>query len=65
MPRVSQPGAAPFTRATFVIEDGVPGLQEAGVKVPAARRVERAPGKDRIVRDTIREETGGGKGYRS
>jgi len=65
VPRVSQPGAAPFTRATFVIEDGVPGLQEAGVKVPAARRVERAPGKDRIVRDTIREETGGGKGYRS
>ncbi|WP_322457776.1 alkaline phosphatase D family protein [Nocardioides bizhenqiangii] len=56
VPKVTEPGAAAFTRATFVIEDGVRGLQEEGASL-RPRRTNDAPGRDRIIRDTIREET--------
>lgn len=58
VPKVSEPGAAAFTRATFVIEDGVPGLQADGTSL-RPRRTNDAPSRDRIVRDTVREETKG------
>ncbi|RHW28019.1 alkaline phosphatase [Nocardioides immobilis] len=56
VPKVTEPGAAAFTRATFVLEDGVRGLQEEGTSL-RPRRTNAAPGRDAIVRDTIREET--------
>ncbi|KAA1425661.1 alkaline phosphatase D family protein [Nocardioides antri] len=58
VPKVSEPGAAAFTRATFVIEDGVRGLQAEGTSL-RSRRTNDAPDRERIVRDTIREETKG------
>ncbi|HSE71162.1 MAG TPA: alkaline phosphatase D family protein [Nocardioidaceae bacterium] len=36
--RVSQPGAEVFTRASFAIEDGVPGLQKTGDTPPTATK---------------------------
>ncbi len=55
VPKVSEPGAAAFTRATFVIEDGAPGLRAEGTML-RPRRTNDAPGRDRIIRDTIRQE---------
>ncbi|PRY53999.1 alkaline phosphatase D [Knoellia remsis] len=57
VPFVTTPGAEAFTRATFVIEDGVPGLQE----VQAAPRPERMSSRTdaQKIADTIRAETHG------
>jgi alkaline phosphatase D len=54
VPKVSTQGAEAFTRATYVVEDGVRGMQQ----VSEARRSLRAPevAKERIVRDTLRAE---------
>jgi len=54
VPRVSTEGAEAFTRASFVIEDRVRGMNQ----VSAARRSLRAPKrtKEKIVRDTLRAE---------
>ena len=57
--RVSTPNAKVFTRATYVIEDGVRGLHEVGDQTLRDRGLAlRTPSKDRIERDTVREETG-------
>ncbi len=63
VPRVSVEGEKAFTRATFVVEDRVRGLQEASSRaVPSevAARVAPAPAPRRIVADTIEQETGDG-----
>ena len=61
VPRVTVPGADVFTRRSYVIEDGVRGLQLAGDNpMPPGSRARRAlPGPQQIIEDTIREETGG------
>ncbi len=63
VPRVSAEGDKAFTRATFVVEDGVPGLQQASSReVPSevAARVAPAPAPRTVVADTIEQETGEG-----
>lgn len=60
LPYVYDRGAEAFTRATFAIEDGVPGLHE--VSVPPARRALRSAvprGDDELIRQTIERETAG------
>ena len=60
VPQVTQPGAEAFTRATFTIEDGVPGLQRtADNPLAAARSARRSD--EQVIADTIREETHGGE----
>ncbi len=55
VPRVSEPGASAFTRASFVVEDGVPGMHRVG-RVP--RRAQRAPSRspEQIIQDTLEQE---------
>jgi alkaline phosphatase D len=54
---VLTPGYPVFTRATFVVEDGVRGMtQTADNPLPAFRRP--APSDEQIIEDTLREETG-------
>ena len=57
---VSTPDSEVFTRATFVVEDGVRGLQQvADSPLPARSAARRAlPDAAQIIADTIREETG-------
>ena len=61
VPAVTTPDAAVFTRRSYVIEDGVRGLQQtADYPLPpssAARR--RLPGAEEIIADTLREEGAG------
>ena len=60
VPVVSTPGAEAFTRAEFVIEDGVRGLrQTADNPLPSLAARRAAPSDDQIIADTIREETHG------
>jgi len=61
VPRVTVPDADVFTRRSYVIEDGVRGLQLASDNpMPPGSRARRAlPGPEQIIEDTIREETGG------
>jgi alkaline phosphatase D len=55
VPYVTRPDAPAHTRATFVIEDRVPGLhQTADHPTPAAPSVRRAPA---AAPDTVRQET--------
>lgn len=57
--RVSTPGGEVFNRATFVIEDQVRGLEQVSRETLKDRgKPLRTPSKDRIERDTVREETG-------
>lgn len=62
LPRVSVPGDQAFTRASFVVDDGVRGMRQvADNPLPTARadRSLRAPRSDAaIIADTIEAETG-------
>ena len=59
--RVSEPEAPVFTRARFVVEDGVRGMrQTADDPLLSARRM--APSDRQIIEDTLREETGASSG---
>ena len=62
VPQVTVPGAEAFTRASFVVEDRVPGLhQTADHPLPAADAARTARRTDaQVVADTIREETHAG-----
>ncbi|WP_083707087.1 alkaline phosphatase D family protein [Intrasporangium flavum] len=61
VPVVTTPGAEAFTRAEFVIDDGVRGLrQTADNPLPASASLRRStPTDEQVVADTIREETHG------
>jgi alkaline phosphatase D len=61
VPRVTTPDSGVFTRRSYVLEDRVRGLQlvEDTPMPPGSRARKRLPGKERIIEDTIREETGG------
>jgi alkaline phosphatase D len=60
VPVVSSPGAEAFTRAEFVIDDGVRGLrQTADNPLPSLAARRAAPSDEQIIADTIREETHG------
>lgn len=61
VPAVTTAGAEAFTRAEFVIEDGVRGLQQTADNPlgSVARSRVAAPSDEQIVADTIREETHG------
>jgi alkaline phosphatase D len=61
VPAVTTQNAEVFTRATFVVEDGVRGLQQtADNPLPARSDARQAlPSDAQIIEDTIREETGG------
>ena len=61
VPAVTTAGAEAFTRAEFVIEDGVRGLQQTADSPLGsfARSRVAAPSDEQIVADTIREETHG------
>jgi alkaline phosphatase D len=55
VPVVTTPDAEAFTRASFVIEDGVRGLnQTADSPIQSVRR--SAPSDDQIIEDTLRNE---------
>ena len=57
---VTTPGAEAFTRAEFVIDDGVRGLrQTADHPLPTTTLRRSTPSDEQIVADTIREETHG------
>jgi alkaline phosphatase D len=62
LPRVSVPGDQAFTRATFVVDDGVRGMRQVAdnpLPVARANRSLRAPHSDAaIIADTIEAETG-------
>lgn len=63
VPAVTAPDAPVFTRRSYVIEDGVRGLQQVAdtplaSAVPGAAARRASPGDAQIVEDTIREETG-------
>jgi alkaline phosphatase D len=62
LPRVSVPGEQAFTRASFVVDDGVRGMRQvADNPLPTARadRSLRAPRSDAaIIADTLEAETG-------
>ncbi len=63
VPFVTAPGAEAFTRATFVLEDQVRGLQQVQDNpLPADVTARMAPRTDeQKIADTIREETHGGE----
>ena len=57
VPQVSQKGAAAFTRATFVVDDGVRGMRQT-FDNPLPTRSSRAPVSDaQKIRDTIESES--------
>ena len=58
VPQVSQPGASVFTRAQFVVEDGVRGMHQT-VEAPRTAARFAPPSDEQIIEDTLREETGG------
>jgi alkaline phosphatase D len=59
VPVVSTPDAEAFTRATFVVEDGVRRMVQT-VDAPSVSALRRTPRTDaEIIEDTIRTETGG------
>ena len=54
VPVVTTPDAAAFTRATYVVEDGVPGLQEVAANPRRTRNA--VPSDEQIIADTIEAE---------
>ena len=54
--RVSEPGAPAFTRASFTIEDGRPGLNQTADNAPTTLRGVR-PDPDAVGDATVRRET--------
>jgi alkaline phosphatase D len=58
---VTSPGAPVFTRAQYVLEDGVRGMQQTATDpLLAVRR--QAPSDEQVIADTLREETGDEQG---
>jgi alkaline phosphatase D len=55
VPVVTTPDAAAFTRATYVVEDGAPGLQEVAASPRRTRNA--APSDEQIIADTIEAES--------
>ena len=55
VPVVTTPDAAAFTRATYVVEDGVPGLQEVAARPRRTRNA--VPSDEQIIADTIEAES--------
>ncbi|MFC6575205.1 alkaline phosphatase D family protein [Planomonospora parontospora] len=55
VPRVTRAGAAAYTRATFVIEDGIPGLRRTYLRPPDPSAA-RTPETD-LIRETVDRET--------
>ncbi|HET8959402.1 alkaline phosphatase D family protein [Nocardioides sp.] len=67
VPYVTQPGAPVFTRAQFVVEDGVRGMNQTQDNPSASvRRIgpsaQTAPDPAQMVRNTLRDETGNSTG---
>jgi len=60
VPRVTTPDAGVVTRRSYVLEDRVRGLQlvEDNPMPAGSRARRRLPGKERIIEDTIKAETG-------
>ena len=56
LPYVSQPGAPAYTRASFVTEAGVPGLQPAGTSPVRGVRVSEAAIESEVERVEAQEE---------
>ena len=57
VPYVTRPGAEPFTRASFVTEDGVPGMHQVADN-PTLTAASKAPATARAwIEYTVREET--------
>ncbi len=56
LPYVSQPGAPAYTRASFVTEAGVPGLQPAGTNPVRGVRVSEAAIESEVERVEAQEE---------
>ncbi|MFI7050780.1 alkaline phosphatase D family protein [Streptosporangium canum] len=58
LPQVTQAGAAAHTKATFVIEDGVPGVQQTYLRPldPSVSRMPELPAAERI-QETVDWET--------
>jgi alkaline phosphatase D len=54
---VTVPDAPVYTRASFTIEDRVPGLQQTADNPPPATFRRSAPSDEQIIEDTIREES--------
>jgi len=54
---VTQPGAEVFTRAQYVVEDGVRGMQQTQDNALVSARF-APPSDQQIIEDTLREETG-------
>ena len=54
---VTQPGSPVFTRAQYVVEDGVRGMQQTATD-PLLSTRRAAPSDEQIVRDTLQQETG-------
>ncbi|MFC4783656.1 alkaline phosphatase D family protein [Nocardioides sp. MAHUQ-72] len=61
VPAVTTPDAPVFTRASFVVEDRVRGLQQTADNPMPLRSsaVRGLPSDQQVIADTIREETGG------
>jgi alkaline phosphatase D len=58
LPEVGRPGAEAGTKATFVIEDRVPGLRQTYLR-PCQSAARMASGSDaETMRETVRQETG-------
>ena len=55
LPRVSVSGESAFTRASFAIVDGEPGLHQTADKPPATVRKQQSP--ESIGRETVERET--------
>ncbi|GGQ38974.1 alkaline phosphatase D [Actinomadura coerulea] len=56
LPTVRTPGAGISTKATFVIEDRVPGVNQAYLRPYASAKAAAQPDQD-VIRQTVRNET--------
>lgn len=57
--KVSTPGAEAYTRQTFVIEDGTPGLQEVESRSRSRRSTQPSPvSREQMIKDTLKQEVG-------
>jgi alkaline phosphatase D len=57
VPLVTTPGAEVFTRRSYVIEDGVRGLQQTADAPAPVALAARPPSAEQIIADTIAQET--------
>ncbi|HEY8480763.1 MAG TPA: hypothetical protein VIL71_13135 [Spirillospora sp.] len=56
LPHVRTPGAEASVKATFVIEDRVPGVRQTHLR-PVASVKRAAPSDEEIIRRTVQNET--------